>query len=532
MIDLYFLTSSDLKLSHARYLCRDYNVIISKQKHYGVTYLEPRTDNREEILRQSIEDAKQRWQKNTSSPDEKFFFIEDTSVIIEALSNEKEVPGVDVKYWMQDISFDKLDNELRANGNNRNVTVRSDVILRLTKHLRLLTGDEYIRFTSIINGQITDKEYVFETNVLYPWLDNKTFNKWFIPEGYDAPISILPIDEAEKSDFRKGAFNQMLSFLEKHKIIKRRGQSSQENKLSPEIGKQSNLFAEPLLFIVSGPSCAGKTTIAKYLTDHYVYTHIEASDFMHLSYYKRHGLESSLKVRDFAEEVLKNDPGIIVRQVVDEIQKYPNAPTIITGFRSEKEIEIFKSLYQGKFIPEVIYVECPQEERFQRSKRRNRADKEPDFGKFKLMDNQQFSMGLGQIKNGYSDQIIHNDSSFGEYFYKFESHYYDFIIDYQENLHEDLKSSRKPFRLEDEIILALYLQPNKDSYLTTTEIAHVINRVFDNNQTKSKNNISRYFNQYLYPYYEYQKDGNKIKICLSQTGIGRAKWLFRNFAHI
>ena len=35
--------------------------------------------------------------------------------------------------------------------------------------------------------QMSENE--IKTNLVYPWLDNKTFNKWFIPDGVSVPLS-------------------------------------------------------------------------------------------------------------------------------------------------------------------------------------------------------------------------------------------------------------------------------------------------------------------------------------------------------
>src|SRR3989338_9817 len=156
MFKLYFLTSSSIKLLHARYLSREYDVDILPKRYYGVAYSEPRIHDRSELLEKSIEDAKKRWIKNASSPRDKFFFIEDTSVIIHALSKDRDFPGADIKYWMKDNDFNSVDEMLKENNNDRSVTVRSDIILYLPKSIQELEGAEYKSFTSSTSGRITE----------------------------------------------------------------------------------------------------------------------------------------------------------------------------------------------------------------------------------------------------------------------------------------------------------------------------------------------------------------------------------------
>ena len=110
---LYFITSNRAKLANAKHICKDYDIAIvpHKKLFYGYGYQEPRIQFREQLLESSIESAIHRWEKYVhGQANDSFFFIEDTSVIISALSSEnEEVPGVDVKYWMEDMTFKKID---------------------------------------------------------------------------------------------------------------------------------------------------------------------------------------------------------------------------------------------------------------------------------------------------------------------------------------------------------------------------------------------------------------------------------------
>lgn len=142
MIEIVFVTSNKEKLAHARYLCREYNLYISKQKQYGIGYVEPRVSDRTELFKESIRDAYGRWKKNVSRAEDKLFFIEDTSVNIPSLSkNGEEFPGLDIKYWMRENNFNSVNEQLKANGNNRSAIVRSDVALVLSNELQEKTGE-------------------------------------------------------------------------------------------------------------------------------------------------------------------------------------------------------------------------------------------------------------------------------------------------------------------------------------------------------------------------------------------------------
>ena len=527
MLEVIFLTSNNVKLAHARYLCRDYNIFISKQKHYGVSYQEPRMLDRYHLLRASMYDAHRRLNK----PNETFFFIEDTSVVINALSKEREVPGVDVKYWMQETTFEKLDKLLKDEGNDRAAEVRSDIVLWLPRSLRLLAGENepFKWFTSRVKGRIVDNEIEFTTQPFYSWLDNKTFNKWFIPDGCETIMSLLPIEEAERHDFRLGSFMQMLQFLEQFNVIKKKsltGNNHQEG-ITFEVS-QRNLFTPPPLFIVCGFTCAGKTTLAEYVTDNYNYYHIEASDYMYLSYYRTHGVGSSVTVGDFAEKALIDYPNIVTDQIINDIDEQEGVPILITGFRSPKEIEGFRRQYKGEAQIEVIFIETNQEIRYNRCVERSRFDKHKNREDFNKNDEQQIRMGLENIKSEHATRTISNNGAFEEYFNAFDLQFKDNLSIIKRSPSLSAEYAKVVKGLEDEIILTLYNQFETEKYFTTTQIAGLMNQLFyPEGKGKSKNNVSRYFNQYFYPFYEINLIDGKRKYRLSQTGLGYAKWLLR-----
>ena len=86
-------------------------------------------------------------------------------------------------------------------------------------------------FTSYTDGHIVKKEHEVQTNILYPWLDNKSFNKWFVPKGEELPMSMLEIEKADQYDFRRGAIEQMLEFLKGNKLIKKESSNPIPQKL-------------------------------------------------------------------------------------------------------------------------------------------------------------------------------------------------------------------------------------------------------------------------------------------------------------
>ncbi|MGZ8955336.1 MAG: non-canonical purine NTP pyrophosphatase [Methylovulum sp.] len=514
MLEIVFFTSSPIKLAHARYLCRDYDVLITgfREKTFGANYTEPRIYDREQLIEESYQDALQRWEKAILPSEDRLFFIEDTSVTIEALSTEQETPGLDVKYWMAETDFASLNEQLKALGNNRRATVRSDVVMHFPSKLHSSAQDKnYLCFTSSVTGYVTEKEQVFDTNPMYPWLDNKTFNKWFVPHGCSQPISMLPIAEADQHDFRTPAFRNMLAFLEQHKIINRRS----------EPGVQKNLEVEEPLFIICGPSCAGKTTLAEYLAKRYGYYHIEASDFMYLSYYQRHGVSSSVKIGNFAAQALHDQPEIVAEQILRNIQVNKAGPVIVTGFRSPLEVDWFQRYYMGGYPVVVIYVVADVTLRFERSIVRQRDDEAGNRKRFDQRDAQQAAMGLEELEKRFMPAWIENNGSLESFFNNFETCY---VQNQQRSYMSDKAGHLTAGKLESLILLTLLDKWSSRKYFTTTEIAHLLNQSLDG-KPKSKNNVSRYFNQRFYPYFEIKLIDGKRKYRLSNTGYGKARML-------
>ena len=516
MNEIIFVTSNNEKLAHVRYISRKYDIFISKQKFYGIGYTEPRVRDREELFEKSIKDARERFQKNIANAEDKFFFIEDTSVHIPALAKgDEEFPGVDIKYWMKKNDFYSINEQLKRAGNNRRAIVRSDVALIFSKSLENELNMPYKIFTSQVEGRITDEEINIKTQPYYCWLNDTTFNKWFIPDSCLLPLSALPISKADEFDFRKDSILAMLKFLENHDEIRLKSLHS-----APNI--QLSLFLPPI-FIISGPTCAGKTTIAEFLLKEYKYYHLEASDFMYVRYHEHHGNNSSIKISDFAERALKVDARIVVDQLNRNLKQNTGIPKVITGLRSPLEIEEFVKKYDNEYPIEIVCIEASFNNRFNRTKIRNRDRILVSQEEFKLLDEQQLRMGLEEILTTYSDSIIENNFTKADYYRSFVNKYEDRISSKKELKKKKLDLQNSPRGLEDIIILTLF-KAKVDVYFTTTQISHLIQKYFPS-IIKNKNNISRYFNQNYYPYYDLIREKGKNKYRLSQTGISRANYL-------
>ena len=520
MRELTFFTTNPTKLAHARYIAEGHQIRIQgfRQRTYHADYVEPRLASREAILEASYRSAKLQILKAGYSEATHPFILEDTSVRIDALSGaDNDVPGVDIKYWMDGRTFENLDTMLLAAGNMRKATVRSDVLLYIPSSYRKSWGvsSDYIIFTGEQHGSIVNHEFAYDTNLVYPWLDNKSFNRWFQPEGYAAPLGSLPIEVADKVDFRRKSFQQLFSFLDE------RHYSS-----PPSIQMQLPLDRRPNI-ILCGYTCAGKTAASHYLARNFGYLHVEASDFMYLSYYYRHGYRGALSIGDFAESALAQKPTIAAEKVAEYIRDNLSEPIVISGFRSQKEIIFLEkrmTLY-GKYFT-LRFVDADEKSRFERLLARARPGDDLTIGEFRERDQQQQRMGLELIRQSPNAFVLGNDGSMEIYLNSINQ-----IVGSESrdeiNIDASLASATKAsdVGLQDAILIALLSVWKDDEtrkFYTTTEVANLISEVFSNMPRKHKDNVSRYFNQDYYVFYEIFGSRNAKKYRLSNTGYGMA----------
>lgn len=519
---MVFFTGNPTKLAHFRYLGAKHGVKVRgfKEKHYHATYYEPQIDDREELLRQSYESALRQWQRRTGGEAPGLFFLEDTSVEVQALSHAKETPGVNVKYWMKDMTFEKLDGLLKAHGNNRRVVVRSDIVVHLPRSLRRVAklSQQYLHVQGETCGSVCEVERAIERNLVYPWLDAKSFNRWFVPDGAAAPLSALPIGEADRFDFRARAFEHVMKVLGSLHLLPQSAALREAQLALEGIAPVSSVY------VICGPTCAGKTTMAEWLDDRYGLTHVEASDFMRKAYWERHGLSSAAEIGDFAEAALKTEPQIVAQPIASFIHDKQLHACVVTGFRSPLEIEVLKEqLGPGKKV-EICYLNAEHETRFQRALERNRQKETKTT--FADRNAQEQRMGLEQIAALDGVASIRNDRTLFDLYDTFSTPRAR-ELDLLSAVH---RTKPTESTLENLILLSLYETHNTPARFTTTEIAARIQELWG--IRKFKDNVSRYFNQEFHPYFKAARriDSGAIEYSLSASGVSAAKYLRRQNA--
>src|ERR1700738_2469552 len=121
LLSVYFYTSNTDKLLQARlifarngYQLRNFTI---SREPYDEDYSLPT----EEMLSKALHQISARY--NVRS----IFFVEDTSLRIEALSDDVDFPGLQVKEWFSSTSFAEVDRQISLRGGNRSAVVRSDI---------------------------------------------------------------------------------------------------------------------------------------------------------------------------------------------------------------------------------------------------------------------------------------------------------------------------------------------------------------------------------------------------------------------
>jgi inosine/xanthosine triphosphate pyrophosphatase family protein/dephospho-CoA kinase len=414
---LSFVTSNIAKLLQARIVLSRVGVQIEVLRTVREPYEEDYSLPRDEMLRASIRDVMSR------HPIRSTFFIEDTSLRINALSvGDEDFPGVRVKDWFAETSFEALDAELQARGTDRSVRVRSDIAL----YLPLL--DKVLFFDGVTSGEVASSAPSFQPNPQYPWLTPQTFNGWFIPAGANKPLGAMSFEESVDHDFRVKSLLKLADWVAEMNLAlnmpsnlvrtRREGRSS--------LG-QPRLFHDiadnPNVLVVVGDRCAGKSTFADIATrlvsvdepnslgpsDLRVNV-IEASAVMRLA-----AEAKNKKVRNSAEAkrfLQQNGMALVAKQCLEMIDRSRGVLNIITGLRTVEELV---ELVRADPDVALIHITADDRLRFERQLLRPRDGKRLTFEEFLGEDEDQRSFGLLRLANVCADISIPNDGSIEAY---------------------------------------------------------------------------------------------------------------------
>ena len=398
---VYFYTTSTEKYLQARFVFGRSGLPLQQFRSKSDPYQEDEHKGTEALLTAALDEVRE------TIGDSFLFFVEDTSVVIDALSTEtEEVPGLFVKEWFARTSYDDLDQALRAKGVGRAARVRSDIAL----HVPNL--DRPVFFHGETAGTIAESAPHFETNSQHPWLSNDTFSAWFVPDGTTYRLGEMPVEQSISFDFRAKALFQLLDRLEEYTAGVNLPSAGYQRKPRYAQPAHPELFESqrPALMVI-GPTCAGKTTFAERADGKHGLTHIEASSIVRTL--DKRGKDEPAP--DFARRVLTEmGPDVVARRILEWYEEVQDDQGfVISGFRTIEEILTLK---ERKPDARVVLVEASPRIRLERYLKRPRESGLISLDELEEIDREQGAFGLLSVASQVPDIRIRNEETLEDYY--------------------------------------------------------------------------------------------------------------------
>ena len=183
VLNVYFYTSNLDKLLQARLIFVRSGYLLRHFTIHREPYDEDYSLSTEDMLTRAIQ------QVNDEFGVKSIFFVEDTSLRLEALSDSSDFPGLKVKEWFASHTFAEVDQLIQDRGGDRRATVKSDIALYVP------TLSHVIFFHGETNGTMAPSPPAFSGSAQYPWLTPTTFNGWFIPENTTKRLGEMEFEE-------------------------------------------------------------------------------------------------------------------------------------------------------------------------------------------------------------------------------------------------------------------------------------------------------------------------------------------------
>ncbi len=395
-----FYTSSIDKFIQARLIFQKVGLILRHFKSSQDPYHEDYNLGQEQLLSRAIDEIKYRLGVNS------MFFVEDTSVKIDALCSADEiVPGLKIKEWFARTSFKEIDAVLRQHGNDRTATVYSDIAL----HVPNLKRPVFIHGET--SGHVAETPPNFNKSDQYPWLRPDSFNGWFVPNGAKKRLGEMSFEESLEYDFRVKSLISLTDRLEEFAAVL--NLSGSYFMKQPKLTTNLSLFKEDVsLYLIVGKLCAGKTTFGEYVSSHYPYRFIEASNIMRLIA-EENGIKAPTPLYLAKEIFHAKGPDIIARYIVGLYGKDLCNNTIITGFRLIEELQYIRSQFPNS--TKVVFIDVSERTRFERHLQRGRIEDIKTLLDFQEHDRQQWRFGLLPVAQDLADIKIENEGTIEDY---------------------------------------------------------------------------------------------------------------------
>jgi inosine/xanthosine triphosphate pyrophosphatase family protein/dephospho-CoA kinase len=406
-----FFTSSLAKYLQAKLVFEGTGLLLTHRRNSDEPYRENYDGTKEELIETAIHEILKRGGAGGA-----LFFIEDTSIRIEALSMEEDNPGLAAKEWFQRTSFEELDAVLSQLGDRR-ASVHSCIGLSMPGLPRP------VYFYGTTHGTVAEKPAQFIPDASYPWLAPDNFSAWFIPDGAKSTLSEMSFEASLDYDFRVRSLLGLLDRLEEYTLAMNAAspvysaRSSNQNKRTPTVG-QGELFQvvapSSTIWLIIGPTCAGKTTLGNYSQQH-IDCHVVDASAIVRSIRRELGRDESA-ISDFAAALLdERGPDVVARRIAQSYGGFlaRGESLIITGFRAIEEVEYFREEYPNV---RVISVEAAPRIRYGRYLRRGTRTVLDSYDAFRKHDAQQYAFGLLPVAGELADLRVVNESSLDSYY--------------------------------------------------------------------------------------------------------------------
>jgi dephospho-CoA kinase/inosine/xanthosine triphosphate pyrophosphatase family protein len=380
-------------------------------RHYNThtdPYFEDYSLGKERLLANAIE------QITRTVGGSSLLFVEDTSLRIEALStSDADFPGLAVKEWFAQATFEQTNIDVREKGDDRRVVVKSDIGL----HVPGLQHPIY--FHGETRGTLSRIVPSFGGSTQYPWLTPNTFNGWFIPDGGNRCLGEMSLEESWPFDFRIKSLLALIDRLEEYTAaLNLPANAFSRRKRSTPLAQLSLMPHSRPVLIVIGKTCSGKTTLGERAQQNAGFRWFEASDIVR-AFRDRDTVSPDEPIGDFAKRLLA-DKGqdVVARKILQLVEGEPNMPVVITGFRTLEELELVKSeLPQSS----VVLIEASERTRFERYLARARPGSTSRISEFKSLDEGQWGFGLLRVAEDFADLKILNEGSLSDYHQQLDS---------------------------------------------------------------------------------------------------------------
>jgi len=401
-LEVHFYTSNIDKFLQARLLFERSGIVLRHFRAHTEPYSENYSLGKDGLLRKAIDEVAQRVSAET------LFFVEDTSLRIEALSRgNDDLPGLTVKEWFPQTTFQDLDALLLSEGNDRRAVIKSDIAL----HVPGLARPLYFHGETL--GVVADSRSDQKSSRRYPWLAPDTFNGWFVPDGAVRRLSDMDFEMSLEYDFRAKALEALIDRLEEFAAVLNLPAPAYRRRPSPRDSSQVPLFPgrrQPIVAI--GRTCAGKTTLAEYAVLELNFRHIEASGIIRL-FQDEAGGDGGQNALDSAQQLLEErGPDFVARQILRFYEPVLRDGAIVTGFRTIEELLTICEALEGAV---VVWVEASERTRFERHLARGRYGDATTIEAFRNLDEGQMSLGLLRAAQDLADLVLMNEDSLEDY---------------------------------------------------------------------------------------------------------------------